>query len=187
VRRLKQIEDLREKVVDVIDHQNGVDEKKGQRRGLRDNVPAGKRITGARPAPQTAPLAYSDEEKDTLALQVLQLAINGDSSELRDYRHLRGVGADALDKLRRYFEYKATYGPLPDDVTLTANEAERAFLEGDKFFLAVIAGLEEGYETVVKIFPNPLRTLELKPNTSVTLTGITGRGPALEVLFPTSS
>ena len=56
--------------------------------------------------------------------------------------------------------------------------------EGDKFFLAVVAGLEEGYETVVKIFPNPLRTLDLKPTTSVTLTGITGRRSALEVRFP---
>ncbi len=183
-RRLKQIEDLSEKVVGVTDGSNGAEGKKSRRRGLRDDVPAGKPIAGSRPAPRTAPLAYSDEEREDLALQVLQLAINGDSAGLRDYRHLRGVGADALDKLRRYFELKATYGPLPDDITLTANEAERAFLEGDKFFLAVVAGLEEGYDTVVKIFPNPLRTLEFKPSTSVTLAGITGRRSALEVRFP---
>lgn len=29
----------------------------------------------------------------------------------------------------------------------------------------MVAGLEEGYETVVKIFPNPLRTLDFKPST----------------------
>jgi hypothetical protein len=144
VRRLKQIEDLSEKLVDLIGGNDGAGGRKRRRRGLRDDVPAGKRIAGSKPAPQTAPLAYSDEEKEALALQVLQLAINGDSAGLRDYRHLRGVGADALDKLRRYFELKATYGPLPDDVTLTANEAERAFREGDKFFLAVVGGLEEG-------------------------------------------
>jgi hypothetical protein len=185
VRRLKQIEDLSEKNVDLIARKDGARGKKSRRRGLRDDVPAGTAIGGARPAPRTAPLAYSDEEKEALALHVLQLAINGGSAGLRDYRHLRGVGADALDKLRRYFELKASYGPLPDDVTLTANEAERAFLEGDKFFLAVVAGLEEGYDTVVKIFPNPLRTLEFKPSTAVTLAGITGgRKPALEVRFP---
>ncbi len=50
--------------------------------------------------------------------------------------------------------------------------------------LAVVAGLEEGYETVVKIFPNPLRTLEFKPSSSVTLAGITGRRSGLEVRFP---
>ena len=80
---------------------------------------------------------------------------------MRDYRHLRGVGADALDKLRRYFEIKATYGALPDEVTLTANEAECAFREGDRFYLAIVAGLEEGYETVVRIIPNPPRNLAL--------------------------
>lgn len=75
---------------------------------------------------------------------------------------------------------------MPDEVTLTANEAERAFREGERFFLAVVAGLEEGYETVVKIFPNPLRTLAFKPSTSVTLAGITGQRSALEVRFPDS-
>ena len=59
-----------------------------------------------------------------------------------------------------------------------------AFREGGKFFLAVVAGLEEGYETVVKMFPNPLRTLDLRPTTSVTLTGIRSRGSALVVRFP---
>jgi hypothetical protein len=94
------------------------------------------------------------------------------------------VGADARDKLRRYFEIKATYGELPDEVTLTANEAERALREGNKFFLAVVAGLEEGYDTVVKIFPNPVRNLTMKPTTSVTLAGISGGAAALEVRFP---
>lgn len=60
----------------------------------------------------------------------------------------------------------------------------RGLREGHKFFLAVVAGLEEGYDTVVKIFPNPLRTLEFEPSTSVTLAGITGRKSALEVRFP---
>ena len=94
------------------------------------------------------------------------------------------MGADARDKLRRYFEIKATYGELPDEVTLTANEAERALREGNKFFLAVVAGLEEGYDTVVKIFPNPVRNLTMKPTTSVTLAGISGGAAALEVRFP---
>jgi hypothetical protein len=102
---------------------------------------------------------------------------------LRDYRHLRGVGADALDKLRRYFEIKATYGTVPDEVTLTGNEAERAFREGDRFYLAVIAGLEQGYETVVRIIPNPLRNLALKPSTSVTLAGIRDERRAITIRF----
>jgi hypothetical protein len=183
-RQLKKLEDLGLKAVEVVASDGDSSSRKGRRRGLLDDTPEGRSIGEKRPTPQTAPLAYSEEEKEELALQVLQLAINGSSADLRDYRHLRGIGADALDKLRRYFEIKATYGALPDDITLTANEAERAFREGDKFFLAVVAGLEEGYETVVRVFPNPLRVLDLKPNTSVTLTGITEGRSAVQIRFP---
>jgi hypothetical protein len=183
-RHLKAIEDFGRKTVDVVEGNGGPVVRKRGRRGLRDETPPGTDIRNPKPAPQSAPLAYSEQEKEALALQVLQVAINGETQDLRDYRHLRGVGADALDKLRRYFEIKAHYGAIPDDITLTANEAERAFREGDKFFLAVIGGLEQGYETVVRVFANPLRTLDLKPTTSVTLTGVTGKRSALEVRFP---
>ena len=97
---------------------------------------------------------------------------------------MRGVGADALDKLRRYFEIKAYYGTMPDEITLTANEAERAFVEQDKFLLAVISGLEQDYETVVRIVPNPLQNLKPKSSTSVTLCGIMSSRSAIEIRFP---
>ncbi|MCH8815958.1 MAG: hypothetical protein IH957_12875 [Chloroflexi bacterium] len=115
---------------------------------------------------------------------MLQIAINGNAAELRDFRHLRGFGADALDKLSRYFELKASIGPLPDEIRIEESQAKRALSEGEKFFLAVVAGLEEGYETIVKIFPDPLRTLELKEGTSLTLSGIRTKGVALYVRFP---
>ena len=185
-RKLKTLDQLTGKTVERL----GVGAAHGSgrrgRRGLRSDVPRGRSIGDrAGYASLSAPLAYSDEEKEELALSILQLAVNGESTELRDYRHLRGVGADAIDKLRRYFEIKSFYGPLPDQVDLTANEAERAFLEGDKFFLAVVAGLEEGYDTVVRIFSNPLRVLGRKWPTSTTLEGITRRPEAgFEVRWP---
>lgn len=129
----------------------------------------------------------AEEEKEELALRLLQAAINGEASELRDYRHLRGVGADALDKLRRYFEIESYSGAMPDEISLTANEAERAFVERDQFFLAIVSGLEQGYDTVVKIIPNPLRVLKPKPNTSVTVTGILNARTGLEVRFASRS
>lgn len=101
----------------------------------------------------------------------------------RDFHHLRGVGADALDKVRRFFELKTSYGALPDEVSLTGNEVERAIREGNNYFLAVVAGLEEGYETVVRIIANPLRNLTVKDNTSVTLAGLHSVQSALEVRF----
>ena len=186
-RRLKTLDQFGGKSVDLVAGDDSAAAKRGKR-GLRSELPPGKQIREpTTPAPRSAPLAYSEEEKEELALHVLQLAINGKASGLRDYRHLRGVGADAIDKLRRFFEIKASYGELPDEIKLTGNEAERAFREGNKFYLAVVAGLEEGYETIVKVFPNPLRKLGLKSNTSVTLTGIVRRKSAIRVRFSGTS
>ena len=44
---------------------------------------------------------------------------------------------------------------MPDIITLTGNEAERAVQDVEDFFLAITKGQEEGYETVVKILPEP--------------------------------
>jgi hypothetical protein len=184
VRRLKRLEDLTEKTVSVGEDIDVSEPKSRATRGLSDDLPRGSHIGSTKPVSSTAPRAYSDEEKEDHALRVLQLAVNGHTGGMRDYRHLRGIGADAVDRLRRFFEIKATFGQMPDTVTLTPDEAQRAFRESEKFFLAVVAGLEEGYETVVKIFPNPLRTLELRDNTSVTLGGVRGGKAALEVRFP---
>ncbi len=185
VRRLKTLDQLSGKTVDLVGADATDPSPKGRRRGLGRKLPPGKRIgKRGKPAPRSAPLDYSDKEKEDLAVVVLHLAINGEATELRDYRHLRGVGADALDKVGRSFEIKAHYGAMPDEVTLTGAEAERAFVKREKFFLAVISGLEEGYETIVKIIPNPLRNLDFKPSTSVTLAGITRRKSAIEVRFP---
>lgn len=184
-RQLKTIEQFETKSVELSMEQGSKEPAVPGRRGLRASVPAGRDIgKGSAPAPRTAPVAYSPEEKESLALQVLQRAINGETTDLKDYRHLRGVGADALDKLKRYFEIKAYYGPLPDDITMTANEADRSLSEKDKFFLAIIAGLEQGYEGIVKIFPDPLRWLKIKEDTSIKLTGVAQCKAPIEIRFP---
>jgi hypothetical protein len=182
-RRLKSMDELSEKFVDLGSGDKTDLGKPGTRRGLRVDTPSGRSI-GLGPAFSPAPLAYSDEEKELLALEILHRAINGDSVELKDYHHLRGIGADAKDKLCRYFEIKGYTGSMPDEVTLTANEAERAFRDGDKYFLVVIAGLEKGYDTQLKIFSNPLRVLQLKPNTSVSLKNISTSSHCITVHFP---
>jgi hypothetical protein len=171
-RRLKTLEDIQNKFVET-NAKERYGKRKSNRRGLKSRIPSGREIAVFTPASPNAPLAYSENEKEHFALQALQTAINGELSELSDYRHLRGIGADALDKLKRYFEIKTYYGRLPDEITLTHNESVRALREREKSVLAVIAGLEVGYDTVVKVFNNPLRTLEIKPNTTVILGGIT--------------
>ena len=185
VRRLKVLDQFPHKIVN-LQKSNGTGDttSTSTRRGLRKQPPGGRSISaGGTPASKSAPLDYSEKDKEDLALLVLHRAINGEASGLQDYRHLRGIGADALDKLKRYFEIKAYYGSMPNEITLTANEAERAFVEKDKFFLAVVCGLEQGYETTVRIVPNPLQNLKPKSNTSVTLCGVMSSKSAIEIRF----
>ena len=53
-----------------------------------------------------------------------------------------------------------------------ASEFERAVKEGRNYFLAVISGLEEGKDTKVRIFSDPIRTLPWRRHTRIRLGGI---------------
>lgn len=153
-------------------------------RGLRTDKPSGKPIdTAARPVPRSAPRAYSPQEQEHLALIALQRAINGELSDLKDFRHLQGMGADAFDRLERAFEIKSFAMAMPDQVSLTANEFARALKDGKKYCLAVVAGLEEGYETIVRIIADPVHTLDPQKSTTVVLGGIRGTKKPIEVRF----
>jgi hypothetical protein len=72
---------------------------------------------------------------------------------------------------------------MPDQVTLTANEFERALIDGRKYHLAVVAGLEEGYETVVRIVADPVHTLQVQRSTEVVLGGVLTAAKPIEVRF----
>lgn len=182
VRRLKTPDDL---VVDSVARPEGHKGRQGRGpRGLRPDKPSGKPIdAAARPAPRSAPRAYSPQEQEHLALIALQRAINGELSDLKDFRHLQGVGADAFDRLERAFEIKSFAMGMPDQVSLTANEFARALKDGKRYYLAVVAGLEEGYETIVRIIADPVHTLDPQKSTTVVLGGIQGTKKPIEVRF----
>jgi hypothetical protein len=181
VRRLKSPESLR---VASVERPTGTGSRVRRRRGggLKD-PPAGRRIESASPAPRGAPKAYSSEDRQQLALLALNQAINGELSDLRDFQHLRGIGADALDRTDRFFEIKSTAGAMVDQVILTPNEYRRAVEQGKSFFLAVVAGLEEGYDTVVRIIADPARMLEARRSQGLALSGILRVDKPIEVRF----
>jgi Domain of unknown function (DUF3883) len=187
VRRLKSQDDLIVSSVSRPESEDGANRRRGSR-GPRTDKPAGKPIdVNARPAPRSAPRAYSPQEQEHLALVALHRAVNGELSDLKDFRHLQGVGADALDRLERAFEIKSFATAMPDQVTLTANEFERALKDGSKYHLAVVAGLEEGYETVVRIIADPVHTLEVQKSTTLVLGGVRSAKKPIEVRFETSA
>jgi len=102
-------------------------------------------------------------------------------------RHRHGVGADAIDELRQCFETKMSSGnAIPNEITLTPNEVERARTDPD-FFLAVVAGLEEGAgELRVRFIFDPLARLPLRLRNDLTFGGVR-EAEALEYVFPTSA
>ena len=77
---------------------------------------------------------YSDLEKETVGLKLLRRLLSSDHDEIKDLRAQRGVGADAIDELGRFYEMKVSAGSEPDQVTLTNAEVKRALTTPD-FFL----------------------------------------------------
>lgn len=122
-------------------------------------------------------------EREQLAYDVVMRALALDEGEVADLRHRRGVGADAIDELRQYFEIKMSSGSeIPNEITLTPNEVERARTERD-FFLAVVAGLEEGAGQLrVRFIFDPLGRLPLRLRSDLTFGGVR-EAEALEYTF----
>jgi hypothetical protein len=51
----------------------------------------------------------------------------------------------------------------------------------------VVAGLEEGYDTIVRIIPDPARMLDARRSQGLTLSGILGVDKPIEVRFDVAS
>lgn len=130
------------------------------------------RAGSAIPQQHTSPRPYTGTEQEKVALDVVRRALAADDDWLRDLRAQRGLGADAVDALSRFYELKAYKDVEPDTVLLTPAEFQRA-AESDDFFLVVVSGLEAGTAPVsVRIIPQPLQQLICRPSSSVTVSGI---------------
>lgn len=144
-----------------------------RRRGLRslDALPS----RGAAPKGPPQPGAqYTADDRQDLALEVLRMLLDAEPEDLVDVSALRGIGADALTGDNRPFELKTAGREMPDHVTLTANEAERA-AKTPGFCLVVVAGLEEGQDTKIVVVVDPLDALPLHFNGDVTVSDLRSR------------
>ena len=150
--------------------------KKPTGRGLKKDFPpapgAGKSSAGGS-SPNQGRIAYTSEELEEKALRCLHHVLrHGTLGELKDFSKFRGIGADAGIDLKKWFEIKASAREMPDRVELTLNEMDCAQLNADSFYLVVVAGLEEGYETILNIYKNPLRSLDWSPSRSIVVSGL---------------
>ena len=136
---------------------------------------------GTRPSEGIAPANYTSDEREQLALRVLERIVGDNKGKLKDFTRLKGLGADAGDSIGHLFEVKAHAGEMPDSVNIELSQRRAAIESPEKFYLAVVSGLEEGDDDiVVKLFDQPMRTLDLEKGTSIKLSGIRSKR-ALEV------
>lgn len=171
LRTLKALRDLRTSSVGVAAGSGIVGGYKEPRRGGLVDLPSGS-PGGSKAPPASSARAYTNEELEELAKDCLASVLkDGNLGQLRDLRALRGIGADAALDIG-LFEIKSFGREAPNSLSLTRNEVERAHREKDRFFLAVISGLEAGYQTEVRLIADPLKSLNWSSVSGVTLSGI---------------
>ena len=115
---------------------------------------------------------YTDIAKESVGLDLLRRLLSSDLVEIADLRTQHGVGADAVDSLKNFYELKVSAGAEPDYISMTAAEVKRArTIRG--FFLVVISGVE-GVDARprVRIIADPLSQLQPTESGSITLSGV---------------
>jgi hypothetical protein len=119
------------------------------------------------------PASWTPEERETLGFKLLARELKRTRGlTLNDLRKQKNVGADAIDQNGVYYELKVGIGDLEDTVSLTPSEFERAKAEGENFILVIVSGMETGYQTTVKLIPDPLRRLNWSPDIDIQVSGI---------------
>ena len=124
---------------------------------------------GGAGAPTFTPL-----DKESVGMALVRTVLAGDEEEIVDLRAQHGVGADAIDKLDRFFELKVHLGDEPDVIRLEESEVRRALSTPD-FFLVVVSGVE-GAEARprVRIIVDPVHQLTMQASSTVVFTGVRG-------------
>ena len=185
VRQLKQIEDLAIGELSVISGSKALPSRRRQvaAGGLSDPPPVESGVVQHKAA-EALPRAYTDVERETLAVDVLRQVLETDKRALRDLRRVANLGADVVDNLGKYFEIKASAGDMPDVVSLQYSQIARSLEQkpGD-WFLVVIAGLENGYETKIRFIADPLRHLSWADTGSMQFAGVRA-AKAIEIALP---
>ncbi|MFD3328663.1 sacsin N-terminal ATP-binding-like domain-containing protein [Streptomyces sp. NPDC058701] len=130
------------------------------------------RANTAPPRQRSAPVSYTPVDQEDAAMTVVRKILAGDDARLRDLRTQRGLGADAVDELGRFYEVKSVRKKERDSVTVTPHEWERARTEKD-FFLVVVSGLDsQAEQTVARFILDPYEQLTARPSPNIVLSGI---------------
>ena len=115
---------------------------------------------------------YSAVDRETVGMDLVRMLLNTDYDEIVDLRAQRGVGADAIDSMKAFYELKVSAGTEPDHVTLTSAEVQRA-MNTPNYFLIVVSGVE-GVDArpKLRVFVDPLKQLKQTYTGPLTLSGV---------------
>ena len=115
---------------------------------------------------------YSDQEREDVGFELARRVLSSDHKDIVDLRARRGVGADAMDELERFYELKVSAGGEPNEVTLTSTEWQRA-KSSPEFFLVIVSDVEGAdARPSIRIISRPLDQLEQRPSGTVKLSGV---------------
>ena len=129
--------------------------------------------TGPRRPRSRMPLrGYSDQEREDVGFELARRVLSSDHKDIVDLRAQRGVGADAMDELERFYELKVSAGGEPNEVTLTSTEWQRA-KSSPEFFLVIVSDVEGAdSRPSIRIISRPLDQLDQRPSGTVKLSGV---------------
>jgi hypothetical protein len=131
------------------------------------------------PNPEAAPLrstaqatSFTALEKETVGLEIARKVLAGPDGHLVDLRSQRGVGADAIDDLERFYELKVHLGEEPDSIRMEQSEIQRAMSTPD-FFLVIVSKIEgTDARPQVRVIVDPLSQLQVVDSSSLTFSGV---------------
>ena len=142
----------------------------GRRKG--PGKPRDPRAGKGAPQGNAPPRDYTDLDKETVGLELARKVLGSDAEAMIDLRAQRGVGADAIDELRQFFELKVYAGAEPDQIRLEDSEIRRAMSTSD-FFVVVVSNVEgKDAKPKVRVIADPLTQLRMVESSEVRFSGI---------------
>jgi hypothetical protein len=136
-------------------------------RGLADPKP-----DGAAPHGHSAARGYTELEKESLGFALACRVLASDADDMVDLRAQHNVGADAINRMRQFFELKIYAGTEPDVITLEAAQISRAMSTPD-FFVVVVSNVEgQAARPKVRVIVDPIAQLGMIETSEVRFNGV---------------
>lgn len=126
------------------------------------------------PGSRTAPTAYTNRDLEQRGWELLSQVLETSAEELLvDFRNRHGVGADGAIDWKTFVEMKATGRAPQSSIEMSNAEYERAKERGNDFILALVSGLENGYQDEVRLIFDPANRATVRPLNGVKLVALT--------------